>query len=108
MNQWVAHHTPWVVTALLLCTIPHLVLNLGSHNKKYRIYHWIGKKTEIYSDKPLAWDGTHQLNDALNDLMPILKWLQLAATTMVGLQAPTRSLVAYQQGILCISTGTFS
>ena len=29
-------------------------------------------------------------------LMHTLQWLQLAATTMVGLQAPARSLVAYQ------------
>ena len=96
MNQWVARHPPWIVTALHLCTIPQLVLHLGSNDKKYRIYHWIGEKIEIYSDNPLAWDGTHQLNDALNDLMHTLQWLQLAATTMVGLQAPPRSLVAYQ------------
>ena len=35
MNQWVARHTPWIVTALPLCTILQLVLYLGSHDKKY-------------------------------------------------------------------------
>ena len=37
MNQWVAHHTPWIVTALHLCTIPQLVLKLVSYAQKYRI-----------------------------------------------------------------------
>ena len=36
------------------------------------------------------------MNDALIDLMHTLQLLQLAATIMVGLQAPPRSLVAYQ------------
>ena len=96
MNQWVALHPPWIVTALHRCTIPQLVLHLGSNDKKYGIYHWIGQKIEIYSDIPLARDGTDQLNDALNDLMHTLQRLQLAATTMVGLQAPQHSLVTYQ------------
>ena len=87
MNQWVAHHTPWTVTALHLCNILQLVLNLGSHDKKYRNYQWIGEKIEIHSDKSLARNGTHRLHDALNDWMHTLQWLQLAATTMVGLQA---------------------
>ena len=47
MNQWAARHPPWIVTALHLCTIPLLVVHLGSNDKKYRIYHWIGKKIEI-------------------------------------------------------------
>ena len=47
-----------------ICTIPHLVLNVGSHGEKNRIYHWNGEEIEIYSDIPLARDATHQLNDA--------------------------------------------
>ena len=96
MNQWVAHHTPRIVPDLQLCNILQVVSNLGWHDKKYPIFHWIEEKIENYSDNPLARDGTHQLNDALNDLMHTLQWLQLAATTMLGLQAPARSLVAYQ------------
>ena len=88
MNEWVARHTPWIVTALHLCTIPQLVLYLGSHDKKYRIYHWIGEKTEIYSDNPLARDGTHQLKDAHH--------ATAATGSNHGLQAPPRSQVAYQ------------
>ena len=96
MNQWVARHPPWIVTALQLCYIPQLVLHLGSKEKKYRCYHWLGGKIEIRSNNLLARDGTHPLNDAFNDLMHTLQWRQLTAATLVGLQAPPRSLVAYQ------------
>ena len=57
LNQWAACHPPWIVITLHLCTIPQLVLHLGSNDKKYRIYHWTGEQIEIYSDNPLARDG---------------------------------------------------